>query len=70
MLGAIVSFGDGMTRIVTGAAPLSLTPLLTVKVKRSRPVKFSAGVYVRFGSVPVSWPFSAVPGSRNSEVCH
>jgi hypothetical protein len=47
----------GVTVIETVAGAESTVPSLTVKVKLSGPLKFAAGVYIRFGASPdyVPW---------------
>ena len=48
----------GLTVMVTGAGTLVRRPSLTVKVKLSIPLKFSAGVYVNSGGVPERVPWA------------
>lgn len=42
--------------MLTSAAVLVLTPLLTVKRMRSSPLALASGVYCRFGAAPLSTP--------------
>ena len=47
----------GLTLILTVAILESIVPSLTLKVKLSSPLKFSFGIYVRFGTIPLSFPY-------------